>query len=109
MIRWIQKIKSLFNLADRLSVIESELNELETKLQLAVNQYSKDFEKKIQKMAFDYTKNLDDTKSDYLKRYVEVRMDCMQKELSQIPITILNEQEKYNFLTNRVLELEKKD
>jgi|SRR6266853_3039809 predicted SprT family Zn-dependent metalloprotease len=85
MIHWIQNIKSLLSLSKRIGIIESEIQEMEAKLTQSVVHYSKEFEDKIQHMAFAYTKNLDDTKSDYLKRYLEVRMNCMQAELSQLP------------------------
>jgi predicted SprT family Zn-dependent metalloprotease len=85
MIQWIQNIKALWNLSKRIGIIESEIQEMESKLEQCVDHYSKEFKNNIQQMAFAYTKNLDDTKSDYLKRYLEVRMNCMQAELSQLP------------------------
>ncbi len=84
----IRKIKELFALSDRLIFIESEMNELQTKVNNIFDDRLKEFEKKIQTMTFAYTKNLDDTKSDYLKRYVETRLDCIQSEVSRLPSQI---------------------
>jgi len=81
--RLIRKIKELFRLSERLIFVESEMNELEAKVNQVFESRLKDFEKKIQEMTFAYTKNLHDTKSDYLKKYVETRLDCMQGELSR--------------------------
>ena len=88
MIQWIKKIKDLLSLSKRIGIIESEIAEMECKLKGMSVHYGIEFEKKIQQMTFNYTKNLDDTKSDYLKRYLEIRLDCMQKELSYLPSKI---------------------
>ena len=102
MIGFIRKIKEFYNLSKRLTFIESELNELDARLEKSVHEYSKQFEKKIQSMTCAYTKNLDDTKSDYLKRYLEVRMDCMQQELSAIPNKIAKLQSEINNIDLRI-------
>lgn len=98
MIGFIKKIKDLLSLSDRIHMIQNELNELETRIGLSVNEHSKSFEKRIQDMTFAYTKNLDDTKSDYLKRYLEQRMNGMQYDLSQIPIKLQLMQDKIDTL-----------
>jgi hypothetical protein len=84
MIKWIRRIKEVFNVSNRIAVLESELLELDAKLKNSVIEHSKQFEKKIKDMTFAYTNNLNDTKSDYLKRYLEVRMDCMQQTLTNL-------------------------
>lgn len=99
MIKFLNKVKKLFSLSDRIHLIESELNELESKLDDSVKEYSKKFEKKIQEMTFNYTSNLDDTKSDYLKRYLETRLDCIQQELMLIPGKICS-------IENKMVEIE---
>lgn len=106
MIQWIKKIKELLSVASRIHVLESELNELDTKLKQSVNEYSKKFEERIAQMTFDYTKNLDDTKSDYLKRYVEVRLNCMQNELTSFPGKIYELSDRFN---QRLLEVTRGD
>lgn len=98
MIKLFKRIKDLLSLSDRIHMIQSELNELETKIGLSVNEHSKSFEKRIQDMTFAYTKNLDDTKSDYLKKYLEQRMNGMQYDLSQIPIKLQLMQDKIDNL-----------
>jgi hypothetical protein len=108
----IKKIKELFSVSSRIAVLESELSEIELnikntidinlkQLRTLLNDEFKACEAKIQKMTFDYTANLEDTKSQYLKRYVEVRMDCMQQELSQIPLKIAAIQGDMNKLLTR--------
>jgi len=82
LIQWIKNIRDLLSLSKRIGIIESEIAEMECNLKGLSVHYGLEFEKKIQQMTFDYTKNLDDAKSDYLKRYVEIRLDCMQKEIS---------------------------
>jgi hypothetical protein len=95
-LKFIKKIKDLFNLSQRIAILESEIQEIDINIEHTIEETLKEFqrisrielvnfEKKIQQLSFDYTANLEDTKSQYLKKYVEVRMDCMQQELSQIP------------------------
>lgn len=92
MMGFIRKIKELYTISKRLTCIESELNELDARLEKAVLEHSKVFEKKIQEMTFAYTRNLDDTKSDYLKRYLEVRMNCLSDQVNNVlpSISVLN-------------------
>ena len=99
MIKWFRSIKNGINVAARLALIESELREIDSKIQERMHHYSVEFEKKIQQMTFDYTKNLDDTKSDYLKRYVEVRLNCMQSEINIYPIKISSMQKEIDKIT----------
>lgn len=101
MMLWIQKLKALFSLADRILFIEKEINEIDSRIKKSMEEHSKQFEKKIQKMSFAYTKNLDDTKSDYLKRYLEVRMNCVQQELNALPA-------KLGAMRDDILKLENK-
>ena len=91
MIKLFKRIKDLFALSERISIFESELREMEGNFIQMTAHYGEEFEKKIQKMSFDYTKNLDNTRSDYLKRYLEVRMDCMQQELTSLTYRIQNQ------------------
>ena len=85
MMRFIRTIKNMYAMSQRIETLESEVNELEEKLKGSIDNYSNQFEKKIQQMSFAYTKNLDDTKSDYLKKYLETRMNCIQESIKQIP------------------------
>jgi phage host-nuclease inhibitor protein Gam len=89
MFKFIKNIKELYALIQRVQTLDSEMNQLNTVLNDAVANYSKQFEKKIQEMTFAYTKNLDDTKSTYLKKYLEVRMDCIQDQINTIPQQLL--------------------
>jgi hypothetical protein len=98
MIQWIKDLKNLIKLSRRIGIIESEIEEIECRY-IAMNaHFGLEFEKKMQKLTFDYTNNLDDTKSQYLKRYVEVRMDCMQRELKAIPKKIEDAKESMKYL-----------
>jgi uncharacterized protein YicC (UPF0701 family) len=101
---FIQRIKEMWTLSQRLTLVENELNELDKRLENAVNQYSKQFENKIKDMTFSYTKNLDDTKSDYLKRYLEVRLNCMDEQVRQLPGKISNLQKEVDGITLRLEE-----
>ncbi len=102
MIQWIKNIKSLLSLSRRIGIIESEIAEMECKFKGMYVHYGIEFEKKIQQMSFDYTNNLNDTKSDYLKRYLEMRMDCIQQELSAMPKKIDDAKESMKYLlTNK--------
>lgn len=82
---FIKKIKQLFDISNRISLIESQLNELDERLEKNFYEYSVKFEKKLKKMTFAYTSNLDDAKSDYLKRYLENRLDCITNEIRSLP------------------------
>jgi hypothetical protein len=88
MIRFIKKIKDLFALSNRMENLEHELKEFDARVQNLIDDGILQAEKKIQALSFAYTKNLDDVKSDYLKRYLEVRLNCMQQELSSIPMRL---------------------
>ncbi len=96
MMGFIQKIKDMWALSERLMFIENELKELESRMANGVLEYSKQFEKKIQDMTFAYTRNLDDTKSDYLKRYLEQRLDSMGYAVDEIPRQIDGLRESLN-------------
>ncbi len=96
---FIQRIKDIWTLSQRITLVENELNELDSRFEQAINQYSKQFEKKIQDMTFAYTKNLDDTKSDYLKRYLEVRMDCVDEQVRSLPLKIAHLQQELEGIT----------
>jgi hypothetical protein len=98
MIKWFRSIKAALNMASRLALIESELNEIDIKIQERMIHYSNEFERKIRQMSFAYTKNLDDYKSDYLKKYLEVRMDCIQKQVDEFPKEIEKIQSNYDKL-----------
>ena len=99
---FIQKIKDMWNLSQRLAVIETEIKEIDARIEHSINEYSKQFEKKIQDMTFAYTRNLDDTKSDYLKRYLEVRLNCMDENVRQLPNKIARLQEELDGITLRL-------
>jgi len=110
MIQWIKNIKSLLSLSRRIGIIESEITEMECKFKGMYVHYGIEFEKKIQQMTFDYTKNLDDTKSDYLKRYLEVRVDCMQNQLtSLLPGIIKQLKENVDMMDLRLERLEENE
>lgn len=81
---FIKRCKEIWQLSQRIRVIENEIKEIDQKLEIAVREYSKQFEKKVQDMASAYVADLDDVKSDYLKRYVEQRLNGMQYDIKQI-------------------------
>lgn len=101
MMLWWKKIKDVFALSARIENLSAEIKEFDKQMKHSMRLHTKEFEKKIQEMTFAYTKNLDDTKSDYLKRYLEVRLNCMQQELSSIPSRLAGMQ-------NEILKLESK-
>ncbi len=102
--RFINKIKALWYISERIAFIEGELRELDARLDRSVIDKSNQFEKKIQEMTFAYTKNLDDTKSDYLKRYLEQRLDGMQYDINQFPKMLQAAEESMNGITSMLLE-----
>jgi hypothetical protein len=102
MMRWWKKIKDLLALAARMENMQLELDEFDRRVKESIKESSKDFEKKIQEMTFAYTKNLDDTKSDYLKRYLEVRLNCMQQELTSLPLKLSAIKEDLLRLENKI-------
>ena len=85
MIKFIQKIKDLYNLSKRIDKLQKTVIKLEKKISDNVEENLKHFEEKIKQMSFAYTRDLDDAKSDYLKRYFETRMNCIQQEVTNIP------------------------
>ncbi len=102
MMNFVRKIRELLALSQRISLVESQINEIDVRIKDAMNQYSKDFEKKIQDMTFAYTRNLDDTKSDYLKRYLETRINCISEQVRLIPERMSQIQSEINDISLRI-------
>lgn len=113
--RFIKKIKEIYNVSQRINVLETEIKEMDSRLKESISNYSaefhriikeieqssfKQFKKKVQDMTFAYTKDLDDTKSDYLKRYLEQRMDGMQYDVRQIPLQLAELRKEFMSLEN---------
>lgn len=99
MIKFIKNMMNCNKDAKKIKKMISKIEDFEKNIDSKLNLTLQEFEKKLQQMTFAYTSNLPDTKSEYLKRYLEVRMDCVQNQIRDLP-------EKLERLRHDVLSLE---